>query len=240
MTLKQALERSETVVGFWRDLRRLAQLPRRAADRALVQHYLAANPVRKLQIGAANSVLPGWLSTDVRPASKQVAYLDATQRFPFQDRSIDYIYSEHMIEHIRWNKGAFMLRECRRILKPGGKLRVATPDLKVLLGLYEQKSGATGDQYVKWITDVFLSDVGEYRPVHVINNAFRNWGHQFLYDGELLEKALRHAGLQDIRRCAFGESEDPQLRGIESHGVNADNAEMVAFETMVYEATAPA
>ena len=171
--------------------------------------------------------------------SKQVAYLDATQRFPFQDRSIDYIYSEHMIEHIRWDKGAFMLRECRRILKPGGKLRVATPDLEVLLGLYEQKSGATGDQYVKWITDVFLSGVGEYRPVHVINNAFRNWGHQFLYDGELLEKALRHAGLQDIRQCAFGESEDHSCAA-SSTAYDADNAEMVAFETMVYEATAPA
>ena len=238
MKLQPALKRSETVVGVWHDLR-VRPVPRRAADRALVQRYLAANPVRKLQFGAANSVLPGWLSTDVRPGSKQVAYLDATQRFPFQDRSIDYIYSEHMIEH---SLGQGRVHAARMPAHPQAGRQAARRHARpqVLLGLFEQKSGATGEQYVKWITDVYLSDVGEYRPVHVINNAFRRWGHQFLYDGELLEKALRDAGFQDIRRCAFGESEDPQLRSIESHGVNANNAEMVAFETMVYEATAPA
>ena len=70
----------------------------------------------------------------------------------------------------------------------------------------------------------------------VINNQFYNHGHQFLYDGELLELALQKAGFIKIRRCASGKSNDENLRGIESHGMNVGDLAMATFETMVFEA----
>ena len=129
-----------------------------------------------------------------------------------------------------------MLQECRRVLKPAGRLRVATPDLRVLLDLYKGEDKPIQEKYVRWITDTFLEGVEVYKPTFVINNAFNNWGHQFLYDADTMALALGRAGFEDIRQWPNGESDDPQLRGIESHGKNIDDDDMAAFETMVFEA----
>lgn len=200
-----------------------------------VTNYLATHKIRKLQLGAGDNAPDGWLSTDLAPMSDRVVQLDATKPFPLGDDTFDYVHCEHMIEHITWHEGLFMLRECRRVLKPGGLVRIATPDLEVMIGLYSRRKSRLNEKYIKWITDMSLDGVDVYRAAFVINSAFSNWGHKFLYDGELLELALRKAGFTNIRRLAVGESDDENLRGIESHGRLADNEEMVAFETMVFE-----
>jgi predicted SAM-dependent methyltransferase len=207
---------------------------RSAAD--AIDAYVASHAVRKLHLGAGRATLPDWLSTDVAPQSEAVVYLDATAPFPVEDATFDYVFSEHMIEHMSWQAGVSMLRECARVMKPGATIRVATPDLKVLLALYTTKRDALAERYVRWITDHALPGIRTYNAAFVINNAFRSWGHQFLYDGELLEAALREAGFVNVRRCAYGESPDRNLRGVECHGRNVGDEAMAAFETMVFEA----
>lgn len=105
--------------------------------------------------------------------------------------------------------------------------------------LYTEPRAAAAERYVRWITDRALPDVGSYKPAFVINNAFRAWGHRFLYDTELLKTALMRAGFASVRRCAYGESADAHLRGIESHGHNVGDVAMVAYETMIFEAEKP-
>lgn len=173
------------------------------------------------------------------PRSERVAFLDATKPLPFDDNSFDYVYSEHMIEHISWADGQSMLKECRRILKPGGTIRIATPDLAVLLGLYGHKKEPLKDRYIQWITNRFIEGIQVSKAPFVINNAFRNWGHQFIYDGELLEMALKESGFTNARRYGVGESDDMNLKRVETHGTNVADEEMVAFETMVFEARSP-
>lgn len=201
--------------------------------------YLAEHDVRGLQIGCGRNLFDGWLSTDVHPKVPGVLAMDATQEFPLPDESFDAVYAEHMIEHVSWRKGQRMLAECRRILRPGGTVRLATPDLAVLLDLYAGDAGPDGDQYVRWITRRYLPQGSPRHPVFVLNNAMRNWGHTFLYDEEVLRLALTGAGFVDVRRCTFGESDVPGLRGLESHGAAVSNEQMVRFETMVLEATNP-
>lgn len=235
MGLRELLKSSDTVVGLVKDVRKLRRWPVRARSRRLIADYLAVNTTRRLQIGAGHNPLPGWLCTDLTPVHPGIASLDATRPFPFADNSFDAISSEHMIEHISYAQGQFMLRECHRVLKPGGRLRVATPDLQVLLALNTPKPEPLAARYLRWITERFLPD----RPVHpvfVINNAFRNWGHQFLYDAETLERALTQTGFSSIVRHKPGQSDDPALRGLEVHGDHIGDQEMNAFETMVFEA----
>lgn len=205
----------------------------------MINGYLASHGTKMLQIGAGQTSLNGWLSTDISSSSDSTVFLDARKPFPFEDAVFDYVYSEHMIEHLSWDEGSFMLREIRRILKPGGFVRIATPDLEVLLALYSRNQGALGEKYVRWITDTFLPEAGLYDPSFVINNAFRNWGHQFIYDGTLMRMAMVSAGFVDIKRCSPGESDHADLRGIESHGKHVADEEMVSFETMVYEGECP-
>lgn len=243
MNILQILKRSDTVVGFVSDLSRIRKIPTRINmlfNRfRLINSYLKSNKIRKLQLGASSSPLPGWLNTDIASESDNIIYLDATHVLPFDDDTFDYILCEHMIEHLTWHKGLFMLKECIRVLNPRGIIRIATPDLNVLLGLLVNNGNTLNETYIKWITDNYLDNINLYNAPFVINNAFHCWGHQFLYDSVLLSLTMKEAGFTNIRRCYPGESHDDNLVGIESHGKAVNNEEMACFETMVFEGECP-
>ena len=109
-----------------------------ALDRRLIEDYLARGGPAKLHIGCGENLLEGWLNSDLYPGSDRVLHFDATGRFPFADATFDYVFSEHMIEHVPYEGALSMLRECRRVLKPGGRARISTPDLRFLVGLYAE------------------------------------------------------------------------------------------------------
>jgi predicted SAM-dependent methyltransferase len=229
-------------VGRLRDRRTPPEPPPPTPEelaQARLAAYFAEHDSYNLQIGSGRTTLPGWLSTDLRPKSDEVVPMDATQPFPFDDDVFEHVYLEHMIEHIGYLDGQVMLKECLRVLRPGGVLRVATPDLQVLIDLYEHRGGEDGDHYVRWVTRRYLEGISHRHPVFVLNNAMRNWGHTFLYDGEVLTLALEDAGFTDVTRSAFGESRFEALRGVESHGDAVSNERSVRFETMIFEARKP-
>ena len=64
---------------------------------------------------------------------------DLREGFPeYADNSVDAIYCGQMIEHLhRFTEAPKFLRECHRMLKPGGWIRLTTPDLGILLKEYE-------------------------------------------------------------------------------------------------------
>jgi len=240
MELRELLKQSDTVVGLVRDVRKLPVLVTKIFNqKKLIGNYLRSNETKKLQLGAGPTTLPGWLSTDIEPVSDSVLYLDATKSFPFDDDTFDYIYNEHFIEHISWHEGSFMLQECRRVLRPGGTIRVATPDLEVLIDLYNHPGEAPNKEFINWITNNFLYGIEIGKASFVVNNAFRNFGHQFLYDGDLMKMAMQKAGFASVKRCSSGKSNDENLCGIESYGKNDTNSDMRAFETMVFEGKCP-
>ena len=215
-----------------------ADAARLNAREEAIRKYLADNSVRKLQLGSSENVLEGWLCTDLHPPDSRVVFLDASRRFPFEDSTFDYIYSEHMIEHLPYEQGLAMLRECKRVLKSQGRLRIATPDLRVVAGLCASELDDEQRRYLEWATREFLPDGRVGRAAFVVNNLFRDWGHQFLYDEAVLRDALSEAGFTDICRCEIQQSNDPVLQGIESHGlhIGEDNNR---FETFILEARRP-
>src|SRR3954451_18626949 len=103
---------------LWHFRKKLGQ-----TDKGIVDRYLARHKVRKLQIGCGDNLHDGWLNADLFPRSASVIHLDATALFPFGDESFDYVFSEHMIEHVPYEQGLRMLSECHRVLKRGGKIR---------------------------------------------------------------------------------------------------------------------
>jgi predicted SAM-dependent methyltransferase len=198
---------------------------RRAQRGRLIQRYLAEHDVRKLQLGAAENVLPGWLNTDLHGYGRaDVVYLDVRKRFPLPDASFDLVYSEHMIEHLTYAQGQHCLRECLRVLRPGGTIRVATPSLERLARLYE--GDAAAERYVRWAVDTLDPEVDAPLPGVVINNFFRSWGHRFIYDPETLRHALGAAGFVGVEQVPLGElerhlAETPELRELETFVLEA-------------------
>jgi len=189
-----------------------------------------------LHLGAGAYTHTGWIGSDILPGSKQIVWLDATKAFPIDSQSFDYILCEHMIEHIPWESALNMLTECHRVLRPGGVVRIATPDLSVLFDLYHKPPTPAGQNYLKWIVDHYIAREDSYKPIFVVNNAFRNWGHQFLFDEDALRAILTSAGFTDIVRCRMHESQHTPLQGVECHGRNIGNEEISRFETMIFEA----
>ena len=204
-----------------------------------INAYLRAAPSPRLQIGAGYNLLRGWLNTTLYPFAPGAVYLDASQPFPIPSASFDYVFSEHVVEHIEFEAAATMLGESARILKSSGRIRLATPDLAQIIALYTQPSAQAQRDYIRWIMDNFQPQVGEYNPAHVINQSFHGWRHKFIYDEQTLVTALEAAGFTAVTRVEPGESGDEHLRGIEQHGDYVGSDAAMRYETMVFEAVKP-
>jgi predicted SAM-dependent methyltransferase len=195
--------------------------------------------LRKLQLGTGSNVYDGWLNTDIADYKREneVVYLDARKRFPLPDGAFDFVFSEHMIEHLTYFDGLHCLRECYRVLRPGGRIRIATPSLERLATLYAPELTDLQERYIRFAIDVMVEKRDAYLPGFVVNNFFRSWGHEFIYDRQTLEHALGKTGFVEIEEWSVGESDDPQLVGLERHmrSVTWFNA----YETLVLEARRP-
>lgn len=186
-------------------------------DLKLVNNYLESNEIRKLHIGCGYHPIDGWLNSDYRPIPKDILRLDATKTFPIKNNEFDYIFSEHMIEHISYPQGSSMLQECFRVLRKNGTIRVSTPNLRFLIDLYGSDKTDIQKEYIKYSIDNYIGESTEHcNEVFVINNFFRDWGHQFIYDEQTLRTALLKAGFSNIVKCDLNQSEEESLRNLEN------------------------
>jgi predicted SAM-dependent methyltransferase len=214
------------------------------SDRRFISRYLDTHAVRRLQIGTGPNPIPGWLNTDVAPDTYRdhranVVYLDATRRFPFEDGTFESVFSEHQIEHISEAAALDMVRECFRVLRPGGRIRVATPDLAAIAGLHMQNISPSARHYLQFMAERFIPDATGTLACEIINHMFYAHGHRFIYDFETLSTRLFQAGFVDIVKHAPGESDDSALRQLEAHGRAIGDEGVNRFETMVLEGTRP-
>jgi predicted SAM-dependent methyltransferase len=236
--INKAFSALRSTAGYARDIYSSYQRHkhlRRERDAAYVSYSIRTPQC--LHIGAERFSIPNWFNTDLDPVRKDTYYLDATKTFPFHWDSFDFIFSEHMIEHLSFQEGVGMLKECRRVLKPGGVIRIATPNLRNILALMDEENHKP---YLEWALKEFDLPKSPYpQATSVVNNFFRSWGHQFIYDRAMLRTALEQEDFSDVTECQVGESQHPELRGLERHGVRWNDF-INKFETMVFEAKKPA
>jgi SAM-dependent methyltransferase len=214
------------------------------SDRRSISRYLDTHTVRRLQIGSGPNPFPGWLNTDLAPDTypdhrANIVYLDATRRFPFEDGTFDFVFSEHQIEHISETAAVNMVQECFRVLRPGGRIRIATPDLAAIVGLHTESISPPARHYLQFMAARFIPDATGSLACEVINHMFYAHGHRFIYDFETLSARLSQAGFVDIVRYVPGESDDPTLRQLEAHGRAIGDEGVNRYETMAVEGTRP-
>lgn len=218
-----------TLYGTFRRVRRKVA----GVDKRLIKRHLDQHRTRKLHLGCGSHLIDGWLNSDLFPPSRQVLHIDATKTYPFDSETFDYVFSEHMIEHISYEKGQYMLKECFRVLKDGGKIRISTPDLSFLISLYQGEKSELQKTYIRYQVETWGLPYCE--DTFVINNFVRNWGHTFIYDEKVLRVSLERAGFKEITRCDLNESEDEILRNLENEKRNPEG--FLRLESFTLEGT---
>jgi SAM-dependent methyltransferase len=206
------------------------------------QAPLLANAVRELELRGLNCacghrLFPGWLNTDLARYTTEDGtetvpgrlalvngchYLehDATVPFPIADESFEWVHCEHFIEHLTPGKAIRWLADIRRVLAPGGIVRISTPDLRKYIDGYldpEQRffeaEASRLDHMAKGMSrplpfghpqralaeDYFPDEDGmPRRRAFMINQIFmfRYWDHHWIYDLDELRFVAARAGFE--------------------------------------------
>lgn len=158
----------------------------------------------KLHLACGSNILGGWANIDLNK-DREVIRLDLTKPLPIESGTIEYIFSEHFIEHITRDDALLLLRECHRVMKQEGVIRITTPNLQKLITEYS--SGNLNEwENVGWAPKT---------SCQLINEGMRLWGHQFVYDEDELILLLKEAGFQRMKLVTLGESEHNELEQLE-------------------------
>lgn len=170
--------------------------------------WFSGKPVR-LHVGAGDKRLEGWVNVDLKRLPGVDVVADVTRGLKFQD--VETVFAEHFLEHLPVDKALAFLLESHRVLRDGGRLRLSTPNLDWV-----------------WLTHYRLDAEAEEKRLMAIrlNRAFHAWGHQFVWNRELLARALEACGFTGITWCRYGESEHDVFRGLERHETYGDSPEM--------------
>lgn len=164
----------------------------------------------KISLGAGGVRLPGWIHVDFDPECRPDVRADLSAPLPFADQSAAYLHSEDFIGQLTFAQARGFLGECYRILKPGGVLRLLTPDLDQLVRMYLAR-----DPRLKrlWETEVGIPlDTGTLGEL--VHKALTFADQESFYDEETLRALLEPIGF-DVERCRWNESRFDPLRGLD-------------------------
>ncbi len=183
--------------------------------RSIVRSLNAENKKVKLHLACGTMYKEGWINID-NNSDNNIEKLDYNWdlRFalPFDDNSADFIYNEHFLEHLTVEEGQRAIKDFLRVLKPGGVMRVAMPDLTAMIATYQDSNWKERlAPYFKQYGLEFIQTRAE-----LLNINFRAWGHKWLYDWEELERRLKEAGGDNIMKMSIYKSSHPELCNLET------------------------
>jgi SAM-dependent methyltransferase len=167
-----------------------------------------------LHIGCGRGHLAGWINIDVHPAPLAMNVLWG---LPFSDGSARHVFVSHLLEHlfVPNDVGPF-LRELRRVLAPGGVVRIVVPDIAQCIEAYianDETFFASRRETWSWWAErgtrleEFLAYAGASpEPAHLFE------AHKYGYDFETLQRVLVEAGFTAVIRSGYMESEHEALQ----------------------------
>jgi teichuronic acid biosynthesis glycosyltransferase TuaG len=143
-------------------------------------------PQLKLHLACGHDYQPDYINVDFYPVEGVVidAQFDVAE-LPYEDNSVDEIRAFHIIEHFDWYQGQKVLEEWYRVLKPGGRLWLETPDFL-----------ATCDAFVKGTSDFRILLYGHFFAMPWIPGQT----HKFLFTEDQLRCQLGWAKFGQVNR----------------------------------------
>lgn len=134
----------------------------------------------RLNIGAGDKHLPGWINTDIRPCGEKTVDI---RNIPYEKNVFDEIYACHVLDHLSRKDIDIAIKECYRVLKNHGTFRVAVVDFEKIVKIYN--AGLN-------LEELWGSIVGGWK------NEYDR--HGCIFDFKLLKNYLEKHGFYDIKR----------------------------------------
>jgi predicted SAM-dependent methyltransferase len=193
---------------------RIARLHRASSSQA--RRYRGNGDLPRLNLASGYHPKPGWVNVDLFEAKADLR-LDLRRPLPFADNSVRGIYAEHFFEHLDYpnvveslgwdldtpatpSPALQFLRECRRVLAPGGVLDVVVPDAEGMIAEYVSRREPVHDWWGPAWCDTWM---------HRLNYLFRQGReHKYAYDEETLSRMLQSVRFCDVKRRPFDPSMD--------------------------------
>jgi predicted SAM-dependent methyltransferase len=187
----------------------------RLAYRHQIAAYLAASEQPRLNLGCGYNTLEGWMNVDLEGGRHGSIYMNATRSWPLPDDTFDAILCEHMIEHLPKELGAQLLVEAFRVLRPGGRIRVVTPDLVAMAKLILDPSRPEFHQYLEFVAK--LHGRAQISGCDALNYMFYCYGHKYIYTVEELKQRFRATGFDEVAETRAGQPIHEVFHGAEGH-----------------------
>jgi SAM-dependent methyltransferase len=162
---------------------------------------------------------------------KSLCLVDGRKKLPFKNHSVDYIYTSHFLEHLQRYQTKKLLRECKRILRPGGIIRICVPDIKLLSKKYVDgdrdyflalEDFSSEKKELQSIADLFMQHIYGYdswsKPsfLQKIRRFFIR-GHLWMYDYDSLRFILEKTGFTEIKFCEPAQGKTPDIDYLDVH-----------------------
>lgn len=162
---------------------------------------------------------------------------DIRKRLKFEDNSANAILAEHVIEHVPFLQALGFFREALRVLKPGGVLRVAFPDIGRFLSsrsleLTINPAAAAYAEALNSRPGLDLPTTGYDRTRAALWELLTGWGHQTAWTEHSAAGALLVVGFTHVSRCPYGHGE---LKGVDGHHRDV-GPDLAQLESTILEA----
>lgn len=135
----------------------------------------------------------------------RIVLQDLRKTFPWKSNSVDVIYCSHMLEHMTKVEGQRFLKECYRVLMPGGIVRILVPDLSLLVNDYVNKKIPAED---------FVQELGCWNSTSRISMLI-SYPHKCMYDAPALIRTMSNVGFRCQNNKVY-ESKIADIYAIES------------------------
>ena len=187
----------------------------------------------KLNIGCGTFGIEGWVNIDNSPSivlsrlplgrrlfrtpdwPHDVRRADVRKRIPFPDSSVASIYSSHTFEHFTYAEACAVARECFRVLRPGGVLRIVVPDLGIMVRDY------LADTADPLASHRFVSRLLLTATVRDIVHSGAH--HKQMFDARSLVYLLNEVGFGAPEVTSFGNSRIAEIAKIELESRRAES-----------------
>lgn len=145
----------------------------------------------RLNLGSGDNRLAGWVNVDLERSDQNVDL--SRWPWPWADGEVQDILASHVLEHFSRDDGRRFLAECARVLRPGGRVWLAVPDLDRFIDCHLTGDLTPLNGYAWTDLNYCAGGYGEREP----NPAQR---HRYIYSWASLAWTLQEVGLRPERR----------------------------------------